>query len=70
MRREAVPVAFVSCAAGATPLSEWVRDSYRPWSSRTLFGSMLRRVHAVGGRVRAVLFWQGERDARWPASRV
>ena len=30
---------------------------------------MLRRVHAVGGRVRAVLFWQGERDARWPTSR-
>jgi hypothetical protein len=69
MRREAVPVAFIPCATGATPLSEWVRDSIRPWSSKTLFGSMLRRVHAVGGRVRAVLFWQGERDARGPTSR-
>ena len=65
MRREAVPVAFVPCSTGATPLSAWVRDhAPAPWSSKTLFGSMLRRVHAVGGRVRAVLFWQGERDAR------
>ena len=70
MAREAVPVAFVPCATGATPLSEWVRDRVRPWSSRTLFGSMLRRVHAVGGRVRAVLFWEGERDARWLTSRA
>jgi hypothetical protein len=69
MRREAVPVAFVPCSTGATPLSTWVRDRVRPWSSKTLFGSMLRRVHAVGGRVRAVLFWQGERDARSLVSR-
>lgn len=30
---------------------------------------MLRRVRAVGGRVRAVLFWQGEADARKFTSR-
>jgi hypothetical protein len=70
MAREAVPVAFVPCASGATPLSEWMRDRVRPWSARTLFGSMLRRLHAVGGRVRAVLFWEGERDARWLTSRA
>jgi hypothetical protein len=29
---------------------------------------MLRRVRAVGGQVRAVLFWQGEADARWHTS--
>ena len=47
-----------------------MRDAVRPWSARTLFGSMLRRVRAVGGRVRAVLFWEGERDARWLTSRA
>jgi hypothetical protein len=64
MGREAVPVAFIPCAAGATSLAEWERSGAEPLSRRTLFGSMIRRVRAAGGRVRAVLFWQGESDAR------
>ena len=64
MRREAVPVAFIPCAAGATEIAKWQRDAAHPDSALNLFGSMVRRVRAVGGRVRAVLFWQGELDAR------
>jgi hypothetical protein len=65
-----VPVAFVPCARGSTLLSQWERDDARPGSPVTLYGSMLRRIRAVGGRVRAVLFWQGEADARWLTQRA
>ena len=64
MAAEGVPVAFVPCAKGSTPIRMWVADAATPQSHDTLYGSMLRRVRAVGGRVRAVLFWQGEADAR------
>ena len=64
MAAEGVPVAFVPCAKGTTPIRSWVEDAAAPQSPATLYGSMLRRVRAVGGRVRAVLFWQGEADAR------
>ncbi len=64
MAAEGVPVAFVPCAKGTTPIKRWVKDAVAPRSTATLYGSMLRRVRAVGGRVRAVLFWQGEADAR------
>ena len=60
---EGVPVAFVPCARGTTPIRRWEEDAAAPHSRGTLYGSLLRRVRAVGGRVRAVLFWQGERDA-------
>jgi hypothetical protein len=61
---EHVPVAFVPCAKGTTAIGQWLEDAAAPHSRRTLYGSMLRRVRAVGGRARAVLFWQGEADAR------
>ena len=64
MAAEDVPVAFVPCAKGTTSIRLWMEDAAAPHSRRTLYGSMLRRVRAVGGRVRAVLFWQGEADAR------
>jgi hypothetical protein len=64
MAAEGVPVAFVPCARGATPVRRWTEHPEAPHSRSTLYGSMLRRVEAVGGRVRAVLFWQGEADAR------
>jgi hypothetical protein len=60
---ETVPVAFVPCARGSVPLSRWLPKPGARTSRRNLYGSMLRRVKAVGG-VRAVLFWEGEGDAR------
>jgi sialate O-acetylesterase len=64
MAAEPVPVAFVPCARIGTPIAHWQRRVSRPRAASTLYGSMLRRVRAVGGRVRAVLLWQGEADAR------
>jgi hypothetical protein len=59
------PVAFVPCARTSTPISRWQPDLTADHPGRTLYASMARRVAAVGGRVRAVLWWQGERDARF-----
>ena len=63
MAAEPVPVAFVPCAKGTTPIARWLPEPEAPRSVDTLYGSLLRRVKAVGA-VRAVLFWQGENDAR------
>jgi len=68
MAAEPVPVAFIPCARGNVTMERWLRDPLRPRSSRTLYGSMVRRVRAAGGRVRAVLLLQGESDARWSVS--
>jgi hypothetical protein len=64
MRSQGVPVAFIPCAKGTTAIARWLRDAVAPSARTTLYGSMLRRIRAAGGRVRAVVFWQGERDAR------
>jgi hypothetical protein len=59
-----VPVAFVPCARIGTDIMHWQRFGWAPDDAATLYGSMLRRIRAVGGRVRAVLYWQGEADAK------
>lgn len=60
-----VPVAFVPCARTSTLIARWQPDLVARPGGDTLYSSMARRVAAVGGRVRAVLWWQGERDARF-----
>ena len=64
MKDDPVPVAFVPCARVGSDIARWRRSASAPDVPSTLYGSMLRRIHAVGGRVRAVLFWQGEADAK------
>jgi hypothetical protein len=64
MAAEHVPVAFVPCARTGSTIVEWQRQEASPWTAASLYGSMARRIAAVGGKVRAVLFWQGEADAR------
>ncbi|MCS6830393.1 MAG: sialate O-acetylesterase [Armatimonadota bacterium] len=57
-----VPIGLVPCAHGGTSMSQWSPDlAYLGGGS--LYGSMLRRVKAVGGRVKGVLWYQGESDA-------
>jgi hypothetical protein len=63
--RAGVPVAFVPCARISTSIALWQPGLKLRPSGPTLYQSMARRIAAVGGRVRAVLWWQGERDARF-----
>lgn len=58
------PILLVPCAKGGSSIDQW-----RPSLSRdSLYGSCLARAKAVGGRVRGVLWYQGESDAARPAS--
>ena len=62
--RTGVPVAFIPCARTSTAIARWQPDLTARLPGGTLYSSMARRVAAAGGGVRAVLWWQGERDAR------
>jgi hypothetical protein len=58
-----VPVAFVPCAKGSTGFGasqlSWIPATDR-YDTTTLFGSAMSRLRAVGGKVAAILWWQGE----------
>lgn len=62
-----VPIGLIPCARGGTSLEEW-SPAGKGEGGRSLYGAMLRRVAAVGGRVRGVLWYQGESDANPEAS--
>lgn len=53
-----VPLIFIPVAKGGSNITEWSRNE----SSSTLYGSMKRRIEAVGGV--DIMFWQqGEKNA-------
>lgn len=60
MSDQSVPVAFIPCALGGTSISQWAKgvDNNRA----TLYGSMQYRAGLMANGVKAVLWWQGERD--------
>jgi len=57
-----VPVAFVPTAKGGTSISQWQPRADHT-DATTLYGSMHRRITAVGGSIAGVLFFQGESDS-------
>lgn len=60
--RTGVPIGLVPCAHGGTAMEQW-DPAKRDQGGISLYGSMFRRFLAVGGRVRGVLWYQGESDA-------
>jgi sialate O-acetylesterase len=59
-----VPVGLIPCAHGGTSMDQWDPakwDRQNPGSS--LYGSMMRRFAASGGKAKGVLWYQGESDA-------
>src|SRR5262249_30651492 len=53
-----VPIGLIPCATGAS-LSIWDPSE----RDRNRYGFLLHHVRAVGGRVKGLLFYQGEQDA-------
>lgn len=51
-----IPIAFIPASMGATSIDVWGPTS-------ELYLSMKRRVDAVGGKIKAVLWFQGESDS-------
>lgn len=62
MQNQNVPVAFIPTAKGGTSITQWQPNVSNHGDTSTLYGSMYRRINAVGGSVKAILFWQGEDD--------
>jgi sialate O-acetylesterase len=64
VRESGVPVGLIPCAHGGTSMDQWDPakwDKDNPGDS--LYGSMMRRFQVAGGRVKGVLWYQGESDA-------
>jgi len=61
LARTGIPVGLIPCAHGGTTMEYW-SPSLKDQGGESLYGSMLRRVQAVGGRVRGILWSQGESD--------
>ncbi len=62
LARTGVPIGLIPCAHGGTSMDQW-NPAWKDREGESLYGSMFRRVQAVGGRVRGVLWYQGESDA-------
>lgn len=57
-----VPVGLVVCSLGGTTLDQW-SPSLKEQGARSLYGAMLARVAKCGGRVRGIVWYQGESDS-------
>jgi sialate O-acetylesterase len=62
LRRTGVPVGLIPCAHGGTSMSQW-DPALKDKGGDSLYGSMFRRVEAAGGKVKGLLWYQGESDA-------
>ena len=60
--RTGVPIGLIPCAHEGTSMDQW-NPAWKDREGESLYGSMFRRVQAAGGRVRGVLWYQGESDA-------
>jgi type 1 glutamine amidotransferase len=64
-----VPVGLVACAHGGTSMEQW-SPTKKEERGKSLYGSMLRQVRLAGGKVKGVLWYQGEADASANASKI
>lgn len=63
------PVGLIASAHGGTSMAGW-NPALKDQSGASLYGSMCQQVAAAGGRVRGVLWYQGESDANAEASAI
>lgn len=61
-KRTGRPIGLVPCAHGGTSMDQW-NPAAKDQGGASLYGSMFRRFAAVGGRVKGVLWYQGEAEA-------
>jgi sialate O-acetylesterase len=62
VERTGVPIGLVPCAHGGTSMDQWSPE-LKGKLGDSLYGATLRRFLAVGGRVKGILWYQGESDA-------
>ncbi|QEH38487.1 Trehalose utilization [Aquisphaera giovannonii] len=64
-----VPVGLVATAHGGTSMAQW-DPAKKGEGGNSLYGSFLRQVQLAGGKVKGVLWYQGESDANPQAAKV
>jgi sialate O-acetylesterase len=57
-----VPVGLIPAAHGGTSMAQW-SPALKEQGGASLYGSMMRSVKLAGGKVKGVLWYQGESDA-------
>ena len=67
VKRTGIPIGLIPCAHGGTSMDQW-DPALKTQAGDSLYGSMLRRVVAAGGRVKGLLWYQGESDANAKAA--
>lgn len=60
--RTRVPVGLIPCAHGGTKIDEW-DPARKSEAGGSYYGATMRRIQAVGGKIKGVLWYQGEGDA-------
>jgi len=69
VQRTGRPVGLIAAAHGGTSMAQW-DPALKDKGGESLYGSMLAQVAAAGGKVRGVLWYQGESDANPEAAPV
>ena len=69
VRRLGVPIGLLACSHGGTSMAQW-DPALLDRGGESLYGSMIRRVRAAGGRVAGMTWYQGESDANPDAGPV
>lgn len=69
VRRTGVPVGLIPCAHGGTSMAQW-DPALKGQGGDSLYGGMIRRFQLAGGRVKGILWYQGESDANEKAGPV
>ncbi len=62
VKRTGRPVGLIASAHGGTSMAQWDPD-LKDKGGESLYGSMYKQVMSAGGKVRGVLWYQGESDA-------
>ena len=63
-----VPIGLVICAHGGTSMEQW-NPARKDEGGKSLYGSMMRQFQLAGGKVKGVLWYQGESDANPEAAK-
>lgn len=61
-KTQQAPVGLIICSHGGTSIEQW-DPALKDKGGNSMYGSMYRRVKACGGKVRGVLWYQGESNA-------
>lgn len=67
--RTGVPIGLLPCAYGGTSMDQW-NPALKDQGDKSLYGAMMIRVRKAGGKIKGVVWYQGESDANPTASAV